>query len=304
MSLFDKAVEVLESRAIKALATVIGLMIGLLKLSDSAQFKPIQPIATIFLLLAVLYFFLIIPREFARRVRVQEISDAERSYRYTSERYGMGYSSLQVECIIKSDGSAQVRRRVKVEAHSRINKLDTFLLIPESPPLGEKWDINFTKIESLTSDRSVSLSQKPEQDGKQSAIIAIAPQLDPGQRVEYLMIEELPPKLYAVSLTEEELKERKTRNDYFGWTINRPTGHLSLRIYFPDIKPEFFDHEVRYASAAPGIPAESFQLEEQERLMGPSLQGPEGGRYTLKFDVDHPMIGLVYILLWRPLKSD
>jgi hypothetical protein len=232
-------------------------------------------------------------------------SVAENAYRYSAERYGIGYGWLEVQCTIHPDGSAEVQRKVEVEGHSEISELDTFLLIPEKPPPGEKWDIDFVQVRSLSPGYNVSLIHIPEQEGKLSALIAISPQLGEGQSVIYEMIEKLPPRLYAINFTKEELAKRKSPYDYFGWNINRPTRRLSLRVYFPeDVKPDVYVLEVRYASAAPGIPSESFQYKEQGRLEKPSLVGPEGGRYFLKLDVDYPMIGLVYILRWQPLVKD
>ncbi len=311
MDSFDKVVEILESKGVKTLATAIGLMVGFLKLSDSAKWKPVQSVATVFLVLTVFYFFIIIPREIVHRIRRQNgqsepESDAEKSYQYTSKGYGVGYRSLEVECTIRPDGSARVQRRMEVEAHSDIRQLDTFLLVPEQPPLGKKWEgMGFIDIESKTPNRDVSLIPFLQQDGKLSAWIGISPPLGEGESVTYELREQLPLKLYAIDLTEEEQAKRKTLDDYFGWTINRPTRKLSLKVYFPEgTKPKDYSPEVRYASAAPGIPSELFQHEEQKRLEKLPLKGPEGNRYIFMLNVDYPMIGLIYILRWRFLRKE
>jgi hypothetical protein len=134
--------------------------------------------------------------------------------------------------------------------------------------------------------------------------MVISPPLIEGQQVRYELVEHLPEGLYGVNLTRAQQRVRKTDYDYFGWTINRPTRKLRLRTYFPErLEPTDYGVEVRYASAAPGIPSVAYQLEEQGRLERPSLDGPDGGRYSLKLDVSYPMIGLVYILRWLPLES-
>ena len=82
---------------------------------------------------------------------------------------------------------------------------------------------------------------------------------------------------------------------------NRPTRKLVLSIHFPDgLRPKPFDVEVRYASASPGIPSDQIQVKEQTRLQ-PSMEVPAPGRHVLELDVDYPMIGLIYLVWWRPL---
>jgi hypothetical protein len=232
------------------------------------------------------------------------LTDGEGAYRYFAMRYGIGYKQLDVDCTIRLDGSARVRRTVEVEAFSQTKQLDTFLLIPESPPSDREWDIDLLAARSLSPDFSVSIPKVLEQDGKLSAKLEISPQLGEGQQIVYELVEKLPAGLYAVDFTEADLANRKTPIDYFGWTVNRPTRSLNLDVYFPvDTKPDSFGFEVRYASVAPAFPSDNYQREEEKRIR-PTLIGPEGGRYCLRLCVDYPMIGLVYILSWEPLKSE
>ena len=232
----------------------------------------------------------------------ESVDDAERCYKYGAERYGIGYDDLDIECLIHQDGSATVTRRVDVEAFSQIDKLDTYLVIPEAPLEGETWDIDLLQVRSLFPGMEVALAYVKEAQGRLSALLTIRPPLIRGQQVQYEMREELPERLYGIGLTEEEQSKRKTPYDYFGWTISRPTKRLRLRVFFPErLTPEGHGLEVRYASAAPGIPSETFQLEEQRRLGRPSLDGPQADRFSLKLEVEYPMTGLVYILRWEPL---
>lgn len=223
------------------------------------------------------------------------------TYAYFAKRYGMGYGQLEVKCVIRSDGSAKVWRRVEVEAHSSINMLDTFLMIQGPPRPSEKRDVALLNIKSLTKGQDVSVKFLEKQGQKLSVLIEISPGLNPGERITYQMKENLPPKLYAINLTEEEWAKRGAYYyNYFGWTINRPTRKLSLKVYFPEsVSPKVYDHQVRYAATAPDIPPEVFHYEEQERLPKPTLR-VAGGRYHLTLDVDYPMIGLIYILAWWP----
>lgn len=234
-------------------------------------------------------------------------SEAEQAYNYSASRYGVGYDLLEIECFINEDGSATVKRKVTLMSFSEINKLDTYLLIPEKSPNDGSRDIALGEIKSLTPTTSIKRGAIREELGRQSVEVIISPALSNGISTAYEMTEHLPSKLYAVRVTRNEISQRETPYDYFGWNVNRPTKKLSLRVYFPGfpypIKPDIYAAEVRYASAS-GFPANRTQHEEQKNLQGPILADPEGDRYYLKLEVDYPMIGLVYILRWQPIEEE
>lgn len=265
------------------------------------QNQSVFPILIVVLLLAVMAFVVgrLVLRYCGR-------SDAERTYRYAAGRYGIAYDSLSVGCTINDDGSARIRRTVAVEAYSMIETLDTYLLIPEAPEQSGAAPIGFEQVHSLTPARNVSLVGSKQKDAfKQlSALIAISPPLHKGERVAYEMTERVPPGAFAVGLTRAALAERETTYDYFGWNINRPTRHLTLRVYFPDgTGPQVYSAEVRYASAS-GFPSERLQYEEQKRLRGQISLTAEGNYQVLHLEVAYPMTGLIYILRWQPLTAD
>ena len=225
---------------------------------------------------------------------------AELSFQYSARRYGAGYNLIDVECNIEKNGSAIVKRTVEVCAHSQLSDLDTFLLIPRvSSVSNEAWTVGFSSIKSLTDGRIITLGEVEEEFGRSSVMFNIAPPLFDGACVTYKMVEDLPINFYAVGYTQEALENRQTKDDFFGWTINRPTQKLSLRVSFPTgDEPQLYNGEVRYASAS-GFSAKRFQYEEQKRLR-PVLESWDGDRHVLKLEVDYPMTGLVYILRWTP----
>lgn len=228
-------------------------------------------------------------------------NEAEQAYTYSAKRYGVSYDSIEVECRIDKDGSAQVKRKVEVHAHSLLSDLDTFLLIPsDSPPPGDLWEIDFLKVRSLTTGQNVTLDETVEEFGRLSAILKISPPLYEGAIVTYEVVEKLPDGLYAIGYTRADLEKRPTKDDYFGWNINRPTKKLIIQVTFPHFDaPQIYSAEVRYASAS-GFSAVRPQYEEQKRLR-PKLIGPsEDNQYTLNLEVEYPMHGLVYILRWQP----
>ena len=232
--------------------------------------------------------------QFSERVQ-RDNEPAEQSYNYSASRYGIGYDSVRVECVIERDGSARVKRQVEVEAYSDIEELDTYLLSPEHDELRK---IGVEDVNSLTEGHRLKLLNVTKERSTSSAIMKITPQLDSGDQLIYEMKEIAVANTFSIGLNSAEKEARKNPKDYFGWTINRPTRKLAIHVYFPDdAKPKVFDVEVRFATAS-GMPATRYQREERKRLKKPKMMGPEGGQFHLRLEVDYPMTGLIYILSW------
>lgn len=230
--------------------------------------------------------------------------DAEQTYTFTAMRYGMGYANLSVSLSIRDNGSAQVKRTVRVEAYSSLDGLDVSLINPEKTEHNQKQTpIGLETIRSLNANWTIPKSkiQRQENFGHFWANFSISPQLQYGDVFDFETIENAPAGLYAVSLTHEELSKRKTSFDYFGWSIDRPTRYLSLHVEFPEgMRPYDIKTQVMYAAVG-GIPAKRFQVEEQKRLTYPTIEKIDK-HYYLTMDVAYPMIGLVYIIGWNPLE--
>ncbi len=317
---------ILKSKILRIIALLVGLYSGAAKIIDFLAPPAVQPILTGLIIVAALYFFALflkiaigflisklsqqvienvhsnpsIFRVILDRPKQTDLSEAEQAYKYIAKRYGIGYEDLSVQWNIKDSGSAELQRKITVESFSTIENLDTYLLVPEKDPEGSHRGIDHVKIEALNNKRDVYLAEKKGEDGKLSALIAISPPLSYGENLSFQMLEKLEKGLYAINLTEEEIRERNEPHDYAGWTINRPTKKAILEVYFPEnVIPRIPIAEVKYASAS-GFPSERMHIEEQKSLNSPILLGPEAGRYILRLELDYPMIGLIYILRWRP----
>lgn len=233
------------------------------------------------------------------------VSDpGKEAYNYFASRYGIGYRLIQVRWKIDNDGSAILERTIHIEAFSKIEELDTYLLIPER---SEDRQIGFVTLESLSAERIVTLSDIKKEFGRLSAITTISPPLNNGEKINYRMEEELPRGLYAIGMTKEELSKRKDPLDYCGWNINRPTRKISLQVDFPQsFKPKIFGSEVRYASTS-GFASVRRHYDEEKKFT-PTLtlrtRSSDGDRIILNLDVDYPMLGLIYILNWHPIAID
>ncbi|MFN2164825.1 MAG: hypothetical protein ACK2U9_01015 [Anaerolineae bacterium] len=231
-------------------------------------------------------------------------SDEEAAaHEFAATRYGIGYGKIDVQCVIERDGSIRVIRQVIVEAYSEIESLDTFLVLRDLPDEVEDWDVDRIRIRSLRPLHTVTL-RNPTSDGRKLSVeLVISPQLTAGQSMEYELQERIAEPVIKLGISKTEQDERRDhgRFDYFGWTINRPTRHLTLRVYFPpEVEPAVYGNEVRYAPAAPGISSTRTHHVERQRLDSPSLEDCAGGRRCLTLEVPYPMVGLIYLLRWLP----
>jgi hypothetical protein len=226
----------------------------------------------------------------------------EQAYEYSASRYGIGYDSLDIECVIDEEGAAEIWRKVVVRAYSQVDKLHTYLLVEEKSPTGEEREIEHGGLKSLTQGVNVSWANH-HADGRLSGEIEIIPPLFKDEVVTYEMSENLPKGLFAINLPNETLKKRQERMDYVSWTIIRPTRKLSLKVYFPEgIRPEVYHAEVRY-SAASGRPIGRLQHEEQKHLRDQVVAKSQGRRFVLELEIDYPMTGLVYDVRWLPVPA-
>lgn len=299
-----------KKRVINTLFLVVLLISTCTQLASILVVIPsfFQSLSFILLIICLIYFIVFrsslnkSPRNLVGQTK-QEPSNTfveQETYTYTASRYGIGYSSIDVQWTVNMDGSAKVQRMIDVEAYSEISNLDTFLLVPEQS-VAENGDlIGFESISSITPGVTISMLQEEEKSGRQSTLIAISPPMNIGDSMTYKMIENLPEDLYAINITADELRTRTTPYDYAGWTINRPTKHITLRVFFPEgVKPpSIYSAEVRYSTAS-GFPSTRIQHEEQKK-MKPEIIGLEGNRYILRLVVPYPMVGLIYILRWQP----
>lgn len=230
-------------------------------------------------------------------------SDDEIAYQTAAERYGMAYDSLDVDCILSDDGSALVYRHIKVTATSQFAELDTFLYAPEPTDAGEPWELDpgFVEVRSLTPGRQIEATAFKRESGRLSALLRIEPPLLSGESMIYEMQQRLPAAFYTIYLSPTEFDPEEDNFDYWGWTINRPTRRLHLRVYLPqgNVKPQDYNLQVRYASAS-DFPSQRAQYEERARANKVELQGPDGGRYILDLSVEYPVTGLIYVLRWLP----
>ncbi|MCP5094107.1 MAG: CpsD/CapB family tyrosine-protein kinase [Chloroflexi bacterium] len=223
----------------------------------------------------------------------------EQSFLNSAQRYGLGYNSVSVRCIINPDGSAKIIRKIEATAFSKFARLDTYLLIT-----GKSNDMEIGTIQSLTPGRTIIIGDVKEELGRLSAELSFDPPLIEKETITYAMEEELVSSgLFAIGLSENEMSKRTTPYDFFNWNINRPTQKLTLEVCFPKyVKPYVYGAEVRYASAS-GFPSSRLHDVELKHLSRPTWDKTSEDQNILRLDVKYPMIGLIYGLRWQPLIS-
>ena len=239
---------------------------------------------------------LLIPQE-----NQENIAD-EILYQTLAKKYGYANELVEIECELFANGSARVERRIQVLAYAKYNKIDTYLMVPQF--LNDE-DQEPLQIEASVLDegRKVELINVKSQLGRTTAELEFFPALIDGISITYKLIERTPPKTYILENTEEELIERKKKDDvdeFFGWNINRPTRKLIIKMLFPEgFIPRNVVSQVRFATAF-GFPSIQLQTEEQNRIELPRQEIVTGGRHMIYFSVEFPMTNLIYMLRWLP----
>lgn len=230
-------------------------------------------------------------------------NDDEKNYLRDAERYGIGYSRVEIICNIASDGSATISRSITVEAYSNLSELDYFLMIPEDIRKESDRTFDQNPPRSVNDDRDIFVKEVKTEFGRTSALLEIFPQMSVGDELVFVTDERASPDTFAINKTRAELANRRSDSDYFAWSVNRPTRHLILRVRFPQNQtPQSHRVEVKIA-ATTGIPSERLQERETERVNAHrSKRQPAAlrNKKELTLHVDYPMTGLVYQFRWKP----
>jgi len=333
----DKLNRFLDSPVFRRFALILGFIGTILKFLDTYFSTTITTITTIALIIIGIYLGAVILRilsnwiiqkinlkfrefqaslgselinvlrsEFSNQEKSKLILpfDDELDYEYQAKRYGMGYSSFEVQCVIEPDGSAKVIREVTIEAYSELSSLDTFIRIAEKDPDGKSRDVEIGQIETKDKDRQLTLKPITSQQGRTLAKIDIYPPLKSGETLHYIISDfHLPKGLFGINLSREEISKRENPIDYFGWHINRPTRKFVMQIYFPTGgQPVGFRSEVRYTKAAGDI-SDQKPIEEEKKLKKPVFSR-SGDRYVLNSQIDYPLSGLIYMVGWNPISKN
>ncbi len=241
------------------------------------------------------------PRQLAQRLE----QAPEAVYLYNASRFGVGHVNVSFTCEIRDDGAANVWREVTVEAFSRIQSLYAYLARPVDEP--EECFLDVGELIPIGSDPGVpriSLDKQDVDSRHQTAVnLIFSPPLRPGEIVGYRLSDTAVGPVFP--LTSARLGPEEDRVEVFGWSVDRPTKRLELKLVFPPgYEPTVFFPEVKRSSSSGFQRGSHTTIHEYEtiRVNRPNLSVPdEQNRRTLSMTVDYPMTGLIYTMRWEPV---
>lgn len=229
----------------------------------------------------------------------------EQVFKFNAKAHGFAYKHLHITGVVGEDGSVEVRRRIHMQTHTQISKLDTFLASPEQDVEGA---MRILTVDTYGDPRyKVNIKYLPENnDRKAQSIINFVPAISANEEIEFGFSERTPPNIFAIGLTEQEVNERSDDIDYLGWNCDRPIQRLTLEVYFPpsvrfDKNTAFYRQKVDRALPS-GLPS-GVSHEHEARTLSPKLE-LVGTQWKLSMSVDYPILGFIYAVGWKPITVD
>jgi hypothetical protein len=204
----------------------------------------------------------------------------------------MGYENSIGQCTIHLDGSGTFRREIKLRAYAVVPELNYYTTLPEKPERGDF--VDYGSVRSLDSrwkfepERSIDTGSRIEVRNR------IVPPLLPGESLSYEGVENVR-ELYAMPPV--DMGSRLMGFDYYARDINCPTRRLAIEVLFPTgVEPIDPWSEVWYAVGLSRVPHPDEARRVEESLNKRRL----GEHYVLSLEVEFPVLGLTYVVAWRP----
>jgi hypothetical protein len=291
-------------RVFIAVLAISGLLLGaanyVLPQPLKTPFVPPIAIGLALLLIVVLYATQLL-RSILDRTRI----DSKRAYEYLRSRYGWGYEQLEVSATINGDGSAVIIRTVTIKTTQPQPMIEQTLF---TTPAVEAGDSNSSDIavNSLAGEFVATIGKiKPSGKGGYLLEVYFTPTIAAGRTVKFELIQKLAPQFYAIDWSSADLKDHDITRQYFGWSIDRPTQSLHEWVVFPENHPPTgYELEVDMVPLMKDIQDPRPHRLETERLKDClQLTRLKDHRYRMDLKVDSPLIGLVYVMRWRPLSA-
>lgn len=286
----------LNSQTVGTIVLLITMFTGLYKLVGGVFPQQARIFGAIFLLIIGSYaIFVVWPKIIRFFKLIEKIEDRilpdQVAYELMAQRYGSGYEVLDVKCNIFGVDRLQIDHAYRIKAFSRLSQLDHYLSLESSnqdhsqvlveivdAPPSNVIELNIPMIPA-----NKSSSNKP------IVSVNIADPLSEGSEIAYTLRQKLNEKFYGIDA-----------EDFFAWSINRPTKQLILSIIFPnDLRPRDHESKVWVASVAPELKSERNNIREKVRIGEPQIERIEERIYKLQIKIDYPMVGLIYVISWK-----
>lgn len=265
----------------------------LLKLIDDRVPVHLQPIAGL-----VARFVQFDERLSQFEARITQFEDKE-AYRYLSGKYGWGYDSTDITCVIERNGDALYQRIVSVDSQTHNEWVEQSLLVKQVSGARE----NVKLIDPMG---RAQLSEKSEDlQGGYVTRVSFTPPLKPDDHHSFTLLEDLKDQTYRIGVQPKDLEDTPDKVDYVGWRIDRPMRRLSLQVTFPQGFCPRTEDALYAAACYQPLPLDTRKArrhsEEEKRLKIEKLSRTPAGQERFHLLVPDPMLGLVYMIVWDPL---
>ncbi len=220
------------------------------------------------------------------------------AYQANARLVGVGYEEMKVTGWLRPDGSMQIRRSLRVRAFAdRVERLDYYMFAREAP---EGKTIEATAFSDSVapfgtrkqSKVSIEFEYYKRSHDQSVGVVTFTPPLAKGQVTEFDYQDKLIAGSFAI--TPDKLATGMDR-EFFAWDITRPTRQLALKVNLdPDTPVTNASYDVWH-----GVTKMSHQ-HEYASIAGGWNDRSSAGPLLLSLDVQGPILGLSYVISWRP----
>lgn len=216
----------------------------------------------------------------------------EVAYTFYSRVFGLAFEYLEIQGVLREDGSMIVRRQSRLVSHtSGIGAVDHYLL---SDAMQGAIDVVTVEAIGPNFRRLAKRIQKATADSL-TLTIDILPPLRAKEDFEFVVSETTPPGSITRTIGELNARGKQYPYESFFWDITRPTKRLKMKVFIPEsLNPTKGEPDVWYG------PSRITCEQEIERIGASFLSETEAANIVLSLDVPYPVAGLRYAIKWIP----
>ena len=227
--------------------------------------------------------------------------EQEEAFRYLSTVYGWGYASLEITGTIDRDGGMHLERIVTVHARRELKRLPQSLHVEPAEPRDAYKSANISIMPRSEGIRITERKVHPL-NGGWVVDFGLYPPVEAGRLFSFFLSEELPKGNYQVGVQHTAPPEPGEQCDWLNWRIDRPVRRLSMTIVFPRGYQPKNEKVYVYYQPLPKDPDDGQHHEDEEaRAAGHLVKGDMDGQDILTFNIELPVLGLLYQVRWDPL---
>jgi len=227
-------------------------------------------------------------REKIRKGELEEAKDQKYLCELGARHFGRVYKSIEIEVYLSNEGALNKGQTFVLEAKGEnVGSIDYISRTPEVP---DKNADACHVIDAQAKDHGkIKIRPKEVKISATECIYKIyfIPGIKDGKNVKYFFEHKSPNGAFA--MTDQELKKREMKFEYYAHEIRYPTEHLNLKLYFP----QGFEPLNPNVDVWIGRGQDSHD-NEKERVRKYFNTDEEKGRYYCELAVPYPLQGLAY----------